>query len=196
MNVSSKWAQCVALVLITSLTSLSSAQEATTQELVENQQYQSWAKHKPGTQVNASMTMNVQGQQIKSEITQKLVEVTPEKAVIEVSTKMNVPGVNVPPQTQKQEVPAKVAASKADISALPEGVTGEVKEVGNEKVTIDGTEYDCKVSEFTGEQNGVKMTGKVWSSMELPGGTAKVETKATGAQAFDMALTIDKVESK
>lgn len=183
-------------LLLAAAPAIRGADEAKAVEKVDNEAYQSWAKHKPGTLTTGSMKMSTAGQEFTTEMTSKLVEVTPEKAVIEVTSKMNVPGVTVPPQTQKQEIPAKVAKENAALGSLPEGAKGETKDAGTEKVEIDGKSYECKIVEFTSEANGVKVTGKTWASAEIPGGVAKTEAKGDGAQKFDMNLMIEKVEPK
>ena len=165
-------------------------------EMVANPAYTSWASHKAGTLVTSEMNTSVAGQTMKTEMAQKLVELTPEKAVVEVSIKLNLPGVPAP-APQKQEIPAKVKASDAKPGKLPEGVKGEVKETGTEKVEVAGKTYECKVTEFTGEQNGSKTTGKTWTSDKIPGTLAKMETTGNAAgQETKMTMTVLKIETK
>ena len=68
--------------------------------LVENPHYLAWAKFKPGTTVDLDMILHMAGQQMMTNVTMTLNEVTPEKVVIASVAKMNVPGL--PPQEQKQ----------------------------------------------------------------------------------------------
>jgi hypothetical protein len=80
------------------------------EEQVENPAYKSWKAQKPGTTVTLESSSAVAGQTFKVEISQKLVEVTPEEATVEVATKINVPGA--PPQPARTvTIPAKVDKS-------------------------------------------------------------------------------------
>ena len=175
---------------------LVSAGRAADEELVENPAYKSWSGHKAGSAVTYQSTTNVGAQNIKTEITQKLVEHTPEKAVVEVSVKIDIPGAQAPP-AQKQELKAKVKKSEATVGKLPEGMKGQVKEKGTEKVELAGKSYTCKVYEFTGEQNGVKTSGKSWTSEQIPGTLAKMETTANvGGQDMKTTMAVTKIEKK
>ena len=175
---------------------IGSTARAADEELVENPQYKSWASHKVGSVVTHENSSAVGGQSFKSTITQKLVEITKEKAVIEVATKIDIAGV--PPQpAQKHELAAKVKKSEANVGRLPEGVKGEVKDKGTEKVSVAGKSYNCKVYEFTGETQGVTMKGKSWSADDVPGMLVKMESTANAAgQDMKTTMTLTKVETK
>jgi hypothetical protein len=175
---------------------LTSASRAADEEMVDNPQYKSWARHKVGSSVTHEMTSSVGGQNFKSTITNKLAELTPEKAVLEVATKLDIAGV--PPQpAQKIEVAAKVKKSEAAAGQMPPGVKGEVKDKGTEKVSVGGKSYTCKVQEFTGESQGVKMKGKTWSSDEVPGTLVKMESTANASgQDMKSSMALTKVEVK
>jgi hypothetical protein len=166
------------------------------EEQVENPAYKSWKAQKPGTTVTMESSSAVAGQTFKTEITQKLIAVTPEAATVERTTKINVPGV--PPQpAQKMQIPAKVDKSRATPGQLPTGVKGEMKDKGTEKVTVAGKEYSCKVYEFTGESNGVKTTGKSWTSEEIPGGMVKLESSSNvGGNDAKTTIEVTKIETK
>ena len=175
---------------------LGSTARAADEELVENPQYKSWAGQKVGSTVTHENSSAVGGQTFKSTVTQKLVELTKDKAVIEVATKIDIAGV--PPQpAQKHELAAKVKKSEATVGRLPEGVKGEVKDKGTEKVSVAGKSYNCKVYEFTGEANGVTMKGKSWSADDVPGMLVKMESSAnTGGQDMKTTMTLKKIETK
>lgn len=173
------------------------AARAADEEMIENPTYAAWAKHKAGTSVTATGDNTVAGQNMSSETTTTLVEITAEKAVVEMSVAMKIPGVNVPPQTVKQDVPAKIkkpADAPADKTA--EGAKVETKELGMEKVEISGKSYDCKVTETHTEANGMKLTTKMWATPEIPGGMAKMETKGEGDQPMNVKMTVTKIETK
>jgi len=167
------------------------------EEMVENPAYKAWAAYKPGTTVVLESTTDAGAQKLKMEMTQKLLEVSKDKAVVEVTTKLDLPGV--PPQpAQKQTIPAKVKKSEAQTPGkLPPGAKGEMKEKGTEKISVGGKSYECKVYEFTGEQNGVKSTGKIWQSEKVPGNLVKMESNAkVGEQDMKSSMTATKIETK
>jgi hypothetical protein len=133
------------------------------------------------------------------EMTQTLAEIDEKQAVVEVQTKMNIPGA--PPgagaQTRRQTIKAKVSKSEADKSKLPPGMTGEVKELGNEKVEVAGKSYECKVMEFSGKNEMGEMKGKLWGTQEIPGAVAKMESEGqAGGQAMKVTMTIKSIEEK
>jgi hypothetical protein len=165
-------------------------------ELVDNPAYKSWSKHKVGSTVELQSSTDAGGQTFKTAMTQKLVELTPEKAVVEMSIKIDIPGATAPP-AQKQSFAAKVKKEDATVGKLPQGMKGEVKDKGSEKVSVAGKSYNCKVYEFTGEQNGVKSTGKTWTSEEIPGTLVKMEsTTNVGGQDMKTSMAVSKVETK
>jgi hypothetical protein len=166
------------------------------EEQVENPGYKSWASQKPGTTVTLETSSAVAGRTFKAEIVQRLVEVTPEEATIEVTRTINVPGAPAPrPQTVK--IAAKVDKSKATPGRLPPNVKGEMKEAGTEKVTVAGKTYECKVYEFSGESNGVKSSGKSWFSAEMPGGLVKLESTANiGGNDSKTTMEVTNIETK
>ena len=154
--------------------------------LVENPHYLAWAKFKPGTTVDLDMILHMAGQQMTTNVTMTLNEITPEKAVVASVAKMNVPGL--PPQEQKQThaFAAKVVQSEAESAFMPPGAQGESKEVAAETVEVAGKKYDCKVREFTGKIQGQEAKGKMWRSETVPGGLVKMESSSAG--------TVSKVE--
>jgi hypothetical protein len=171
----------------------------TKEEMVDNPAYKSWAKHKPGTSVTMSMNTKMTAMEMKGDIVTKLVSVDKDKAVVETTTKMQIPGVPEAPAqpAQKQEIPAKVKKSQATPGKLPEGVKGTLKDKGKDTVEIGGKKYECKVWEFEGEAQGQKSTGKTWTSDEIPNTLAKMESNMTaGGQPVKSTITITKIETK
>lgn len=165
-------------------------------EMVDNPVYQSWAKFKPGTTVvynheiaAGTMTMNM-------EMTQKLIEVTPEKATVEMTmTTSAMPNMNHP--GRKSEIPAKIDKDQLDTAGkLPQDVKGEAKPLGKENVDVSGKAYECQVTQITGEQRGQKLEGKSWTTPDVPGNMVKVEMKSAGEQPFSMKMTLSKLDIK
>jgi hypothetical protein len=191
-----KWVSRAAVLAAAWLGAVALAAPAARAEQVDNPAYQSWAKQKVGTTVSHESTSAVAGQEFKTEMAQKLVELTKEKAVIEATTKINIPGAP-PPQPQKMEIAAKVDAAQAKPGQMPPGMKGEVKEQGSEKVEVAGKSYTCKVYTMTGEAQGAKMTGKTWTSDEVPGQLVKMEsTIDTQGQKVKSTMALTKIEAK
>ena len=124
---------------------------ALAQELVDNPVYQSWAKGKPGTTVTLSQEIIAMGSMRRMDMTSKLVELTPAKAVVETTSK------NIESNSQtttKAEVRAKV--KKQDLVGTLTMEPGiKVKLLPDEDVTVGGKTYKCKVFEWTGELRGM-----------------------------------------
>lgn len=144
---------------------------ALAQELVDNPVYQSWAKGKPGTTVTLSQEIIAMGSMRRMDMTSKLVELTPAKAVVETTSK------NIESNSQtttKAEVRAKV--KKQDVVGTLTMEPGiKVKLLPDEDVTVGGKTYKCKVFEWTGELRGMNTSGKGWACQEVPGQMVKSE---------------------
>jgi hypothetical protein len=166
------------------------------QELVDNPQYVSWAQHKPGTSVVMAMTTDAQGQHMEMQITQTLVEVTDDKVVIEVKNKMEMMGMTHEMPAQSVDIDSKVPADQAKAVNLPPGATGSAKEVGTETIEIDGKSYECTVTEFTGEFQGTRSEGKVWSHKDIPGTVAKTEVKTEGDVAANVSMQVKSINKQ
>jgi hypothetical protein len=166
------------------------------EELVDNPQYLSWAKHKPGTSVVMKMATNMGPQSMNMELTQTLKDLKPEEATIEVKTAMDMGGTKQNMPAQSLPVKAKVTPTEAKLGQLPPGFKGDIKEVGTESVTLGGKTYECKVAEVTSEGQGMKSHGKIWRSDDVPGQMVKMEMTMEGAQSGTIAMELVSVDSK
>ena len=121
-----------------------------------NPSYEYWSTCKPGSWVKNRMDMEHQGQKFEIESTTRLVEVTPEKVLIETVMKNSLP--------RKTEIKA-VEAQK--------GKTIVEKEA---ELTVAGKTLQCRYFEMESEDvEKKKVTVKAWMSKEIPGGIAKSE---------------------
>jgi hypothetical protein len=144
-------------------------------EQIDNPMYAQWKKYKPGTWVTTKTVADFGGNKSETETTTKLIEITPEKAVIEMTSVMSFGGQKLPPQPgTKMDVPAKV--NKPDAAATGDQPKPDVKE-SSEDVTVSGKTLKCKVTETTTKGPAGEMTAKVWQSDEVPGSVVKMETK-------------------
>lgn len=165
-------------------------------EQVDNPAYQNWARFKPGTSVIHSQQTAMGGMNMQMEMTQTLKELTPEKAVVDMTVKNSMmPGGG---QTSSVTIPAKVDASQAQAPGkMPEGMKGEAKSLGKETVKVSDKSYECEVTQFTGEGQGMKSEGKSWTSNEVPGSMVKMEMKASGGQgSMDSKMSLKSVVIK
>jgi hypothetical protein len=169
---------------------------AADEEMVDNPAYKSWTKFKPGSAVTMNMNTKMTAMEMKAEMIHKLVSLDKDKAVVETTMKVDIPGAPTPP-AQKQDILAKVKKSEATAGQLPPGTKGTVKEKGTETIEISGKKYKCKVLEFEGEAQGSKSTGKMWQTEEIPNLMAKMESNVSaGGQEIKSTLTVTKIESK
>jgi len=162
-------------------------------EMVENPAYANWAKFKPGTSITYTSEMQMQGVNMKSEMTQKLASIDAEKAVLELKVKSS--GMDMP--SQSINIPAKIEKEKVQAQpAMPPGAKGDVKVLGKEKLSVAGKDMECQVVQFSSEQEGQKITGKSWTSSDVPGTLVKSEMTMPGDPAGRNVMTLTSVDLK
>ncbi|MBI2688960.1 MAG: hypothetical protein HYX27_21875 [Acidobacteria bacterium] len=129
-----------------------------------------WASFKPGSYAKMKSTMMMGPTKMVSEITQTLISVDANNAVVEVETKAM-------GQTNKTKmnIPLKAAATP--------GNTAQVKPVTpvNETIAVAGKSLACKCIEMETTTNGSKTNSRVCTSEAVPGGAVKSVTKTSGA---------------
>jgi hypothetical protein len=162
-------------------------------EKVASPAYESWARFKPGTTVTLKQSMRMAAMSMDSEMHHELKEVTPDKVTIQSWTIANMMGMKRESPRQTITLPAMVDKGSEE---MPAGYNGKVEVVGDEKVTVGGKEYDCKVVHFSGTQEGMKSDGKIWASDSVPGRTVKMEMKVTGDTEMIMNSEIADVNVK
>ena len=147
-----------------------------------NPTYESWAKCKPGAMSKVESQSEVMGQTTKMTITTTLVEVTPEKATVEMKTSMEMMGQKMEQPATKQEIPAKAPDMKdmkmpagVDPAKMPKPTTGK------ETITVGGKSYDCTTTEINTEMSGIKVHSKTWSTPDVPGSLVKMTSNTEGA---------------
>lgn len=184
------------LALVVALLCTVSQPARAADEMVDNPIYKSWAKLKPGSSVTMGMNTKMPAMEIKSEIVTKLVSVDKDKAVVEMSTKVDIPGVPTPAPL-KQDIPAKIKKADATPGKPGEDFKGSVKEKGDETIEVSGKKYKCKVYEYEGTVQGNKTSGKTWSSDEIPNLTAKVESNISASgQEMKSTIAVTKIDAK
>lgn len=176
-------AACVVLLLVGAVSAA---------EMVDNPQYVSWSKQKPGTKIIQQNQMTAQGVAMSQDITQTLIAVTPEKATVEIAVTMEMMGQKHE-QKQKQDIAAKVEKGKEYLAADAQGT---VKSLGKESLSIGGKDYECEVIEVSGENKQGKFTGKLWNSLQVPGNLAKMEMSMGSPASTTTKLTVTQIEQK
>lgn len=159
---------------------------STTGEKIDNESYKNWAKFKVGTSVKLKAVSDIAGNKSENTMTYKLVELTAEKAVIEM-------GMSMKMGDQTMDMPAQKLEQLAKIEKVEP--TGEAKdapkpETGEEEVSVGGKKYKAKWSKLTMEQNGMKTTTKSWTSEEVPGMLLKSETTMEGAMSGTTSMEL------
>lgn len=161
------------------------------QEKVENPMYTNWAKHKPGTSTTLKSTSSGAMFTAESLITTKLLEVTADKVVVEmtVTSKTNGMEFKAPPMKQEftktVELP-KGAKKETFATGKPEGTTKE----GTETVKVGGVDVKTKWYEYEVKANGSEVKAKMWMSDDVPGSMVKMESKATAPVAAETKMEL------
>ncbi|HYE21160.1 MAG TPA: hypothetical protein VEA69_22120 [Tepidisphaeraceae bacterium] len=159
----------------------------------ENPAYKNWAKFKVGSWSKVAGESAAAGTTTKTEMTYKLVELTPDKAVVELVTSMDAGGTKMDLPAQKMEIPAKGPAAGA--TGAPDAPKPDMKE-STEEVEVAGKKVKCKVTEVKTDANGMKMTSKSWTSEDVPGGLVKMESNGEGAMKMSSKMTLSGFEAK
>ena len=144
-------------------------------ELRENPAYQAWAGFKPGTTVVVStVTMQGEAKQADVETLSRLVEVHPDKIVIENTGSMEAGDSRVKLPTEREEIPAKIAAGK-----LP---AGKIVEEAEESIEVGGRTLRVYRTRRVEDRGTVGTETTRWSSNQVPGGIAREVIVVRGKQ--------------
>ena len=147
---------------------------------IDNPEYKNWSGFKPGAWVKFKSTSEAAGTKSETEQTTKLLEVTPAKAVVEIT--MVAMGNKMPPH--KREIPAKITpqATKTD------GAKAAKVAEGDEDVDVGGKKVKAHWTESTTEMSGSKTVSRVWQSKSVPGGMVKLQANSTGAMTSKTSM--------
>jgi hypothetical protein len=131
----------------------------------ESQEYEYWSSCKPGSWVKTRMELENQGQKVEFEAVTRLLEVTPEKVLVEMMrrTKSGDRSIDSPPQRTEYKArdPQK----------------GKTLAERDEEISIAGKTLKCRYIEIETESPDKKGKTiiKAWMTKEIPGGAAKSE---------------------
>jgi hypothetical protein len=161
------------------------------QEKIDNPQYTNWAKHKVGTTTTLKTTTTSAMFTSEGTIITKLLEVTADKIVVEMTVKSKAAGMDIDLPPMKQEYPKTIelpkgAKKETFATGKPEGVTKE----GTETLKIGGKEVKAKWYEYEVKANGSDVKAKMWMSDDVPGSLVKMETKITSPVAAETKMEL------
>lgn len=163
------------------------AETVSAADKVPNPAYQNWAQFKAGSWSKVQSAMQVKDEQGDEDapkapkmgmtMTRKLVELTPEKAVVETTMVMNMAGQERTMPARRQEIPATIDADKVDTSMLPPETNAAASDVtqGDEAIKVQDKSLKCHWISMTLKQGEMTMQTKMWFSKEIPGGLVKSE---------------------
>ncbi len=157
---------------------------------VDNPQYQVWASCKAGSwvKVKRETTKAGSGDAVtftETESTMKVAEVSSDKIVVEVTGVMRAGEgkKDLPPYTN--EILAKVL--KAEPLDEPKVIR---KDAGDEELDLGGKKLKCKWVEVEIEKAGTRSVTRTWTSDEIPGGVARMESRSDGVQSSSLKMTV------
>ncbi|HEY3225514.1 MAG TPA: hypothetical protein VGK61_00800 [Planctomycetota bacterium] len=153
------------LAVVAAALSLAAVQDA---EMIDNPEYKGWAGQKVGAWVKCQSETDTGAMKMASTMTSKLKELTPEKAVIDQDTEMDMGG-----QKRTMSMPRTIP-SKIKKGSDSEGSKVEITAEGDEEVDIKGKKYACHWVEMKVTSKRGPMTMKVWRCDKIIGGAAKV----------------------
>jgi hypothetical protein len=161
------------------------------QEKIDNPAYTYWAKYKVGASATLKTTTSSAMFSSEGTMTMKLVEVTAEKIVLEITAKSKVGGmeIDIPPMKQEHlktvELP-KGVTKEVFTSGKPAGTTKE----GTETLKVGGQEVKTKWYEYEVKAGGADVKSKMWTSDDVPGMLVKTESKIGGPMPTDSKMEL------
>ncbi len=161
-------------------------------DMVDNPSYAAWSKFKIGTELKYKQVSEVANMKTESEITYKLVELTPEKAVVEMGGASVVAGNKMELPPTRMDHSAKVENTKVD-PKMAELLKADAK-TSEEQVTVPAGTFKCKVVDTKVNQQGSEVSSKIWASDEVPGSLVKMVTVMTAPMKSE--TTMELVEKK
>jgi hypothetical protein len=144
-----------------------------------------WASFKPGSYAKMKSTTTVAGNKTVSEVTQTLISVDANTAVVEIESKAM-------GQTSKTRVPMPLKGA-ANPANAPKGPTPVMT---NETLTVAGKSLPCKCMDVNTDANGMKTNSHACTSDAVPGGAVKVVSKTTGAMKMESVMELVEFAAK
>lgn len=138
-----------------------------------------WGGFKPGSYSKMKTTTTAGPTKMVTEITQTLISVDANNAVVEMDSKMMGHSTK-----SRMNVPLK---SDAKATASPQG---KAPAPTNETIAVAGKSLACKCYDMETSANGMKTSTHSCTSEAVPGGAVKVVTKTTGAAKSETTMEL------
>ena len=157
-------------------------------ETVDGPVYKSWAKSKVGTAVTIKSVTVMKGVRVDSTLRYELVELTPEKAVVDtVVTTQGVAGRPLRAE-HRRAFPLLPGVKKEDIGKPPAG-----SEQGLETLEVLGKDYETQWYVMKGRVEAGEVITRSWTNPDFPGMLLKSIIKVPAA---DKVTTLEVLEFK
>lgn len=140
----------------------------------DNPEWPYWKSMKVGSTVKYKMEMSNAGQSMEGEMTRTLLEIGAEKAVVERKGRITVNGQTVDMPADKDEVKPK-----------DDKPTKILKDT-SEEIEVAGKKLKCRYVETEKEEEGEKISAKIWAHEDIPGGVAKMDVKTPGGGSMKL----------
>jgi hypothetical protein len=165
------------------------------QDKVDNPEFANWSKFKKGTSVTLKSSSNVGGTTSDVTITTTLVDVAPDKLVLEMTSLVKAAGMEIQGKPMKRDVlksvPLPKGAKKEEFSG---GKPPGTYEEGAETLKVGGTEVKAKWFKYKADIGGTKTDAKLWTSDEVPGMIVKSEMTTTGMFASTTKMEVTEIK--
>lgn len=166
---------------------------ALAQEKVDNPEYKTWVGLKPGTAVKYKMITESGGMKNEVKLTNVLVELLADKAVVETTTTFDLMGKEIKNST-KHEVTKQLEKTKGVLIPGVDKPDGTYEE-GTEDFSVGTAKVKTKWYKYKTEKP-VAASGQIWLSEEVPGGLVKLTTKSSAPTEGSMTMELLEIEKK
>jgi hypothetical protein len=155
------------------------------QEKLENPEYKAWASFQAGAWVKHRHVEDSADAVTEREITNRLIELTPERAVLEVEIVKMAHGIRADLRRDRLEIPARIGIDRCSDRVEDR----EVKE-GEEELTVAGTKLKCRCVEIVEISRSGRSSSKVWSFREVPGEIVNMEFRQEESSLLRITTTL------
>ena len=153
----------------------------------EQTAYENWAQFKPESFVTYLISTETAGVQTETQMTYKLVDVTPEHVMLEMTTVTETMGVTVETPGESFEIPkdggtmpTPMSEDVVDIDVSDAMENSSRVEEKQETVEVNGQKVEALIIRVETESAGEATTVTFWSSEKFPGQIIKSVTEVGG----------------
>jgi hypothetical protein len=171
---------------------------AQAEDKVDSPIYKHWARFRPGAYSVVKDQRTAKGVKAETTITTTLIEVTPEKVVVELQVPTVGGDEKIEMQPKKQIYPAKIEKDEARKMEDPKKGDkvgdAEVLDVkqGEEEIKVGDKEIKCKWLQTKSKQGDQTTTTEAWTSDKVPGQVVKMVVTTEGGAAMTSETTLQK----